>query len=218
MGVDEVGRGPLAGPVVAASVILPADHTVDGLDDSKRLTEKQRERLFEEIHKQASAIGVGMVCAAEIDRLNILQASLKAMSLSYTQLRQRTQLIPDLVLVDGNQRFACDIPLIPVIKGDQRSQNIAAASIVAKVLRDRIMMSFHDLYPVYDFASHKGYPTLSHRQALATWGASPLHRFSFRGVLSTNESCCEECCEDEEDSDLTTEESSLSDPMPGNIR
>lgn len=192
VGVDEVGRGPLAGPVVAASVILPADHTIQGLDDSKRLTEQQRDVLFIEIHKQAHAIGVGMVCAAEIDQLNILQASLKAMSLSYTQLRQSTDVVPDLVLVDGNQRFACDVPLIPVVKGDQRSQNIAAGSIVAKVLRDRVMLAFHELYPMYDFAKHKGYPTPHHKQALEEWGPSPMHRLSFRGVLSAHEFSLEE--------------------------
>lgn len=187
VGVDEAGRGPLAGPVVAASALLPTHHTLVGLDDSKRLTEKQRDSLFLEIHEQAIALGVGVVSAAEIDQLNILQASLKAMQLSLQQLLRQVEQVPDIVLVDGNQSFASDLKVVPVVKGDQRSQNIAAASIVAKVLRDRIMVAYHDLYPAYGFAKHKGYPTPTHKATLLAQGPTPVHRLTFRGVLPHDE-------------------------------
>ncbi len=187
VGIDEAGRGPLAGPVVAASVLLPTDHTLEGLDDSKRLTEARRRALFDDIHEQALAVGTSMVSAAEIDEINILQASLKAMRLSLDQLCEKIDRTPQIVLVDGNQRFDHSLPIIPVVKGDQRSQNIAAASIVAKVLRDKVMEAYHGLYPQFDFLKHKGYPTPQHKQALVEYGASPLHRISFRGVLPIKE-------------------------------
>lgn len=187
VGVDEAGRGPLAGPVVAASAVLPTDHTLEGLDDSKKLTEKQRDDLFHQIHDQALALGVGVVSAAEIDQLNILQASLKAMRLSLDQLRKKMTGTPDIVLVDGNQSFESDLKIVPVVKGDSRSQNIAAASIVAKVLRDRIMVAYDSLYPSFGFAKHKGYPTPTHKQTVLELGPTPVHRLSFRGVLPPTE-------------------------------
>lgn len=176
-GVDEAGRGCLAGPVVAAAVILPPDAVLPGLDDSKRLTPQQRDRLFGAIHREALAVGVGACSPAEIDRLNILQAALEAMRRAVRDL----VLAPDHLLVDGNQRLGTvPWPHEPVVKGDARSLSIAAASVVAKVTRDRAMTRLHEDFPQYGWHGHKGYPTAAHYAALAEHGPSPHHRRSFR--------------------------------------
>ncbi len=179
-GVDEVGRGCLAGPVVAAAVILPCNLEADGITDSKALSAKERERLDSLIRQRAVAVSLAEVDAGEIDSINILRASLKAMSLAVDGLEVR----PRVVLVDGNQSIPHSLPQKTVISGDSISCSIAAASIVAKVYRDRLMESFSEKYPRYNFKKHKGYGTLEHRQALETFGPCPLHRRSFKGVCS----------------------------------
>lgn len=176
-GVDEAGRGCLAGPVVAAAVVLAPDAHIDGLDDSKKLTPAARETLFEAIIADALAVGIGQGSPAEIDELNILHASLEAMRRAVRNLA----LAPDYLLIDGNRPIAdAPWPQETVVKGDARSLSIAAASIVAKVTRDRLMVRLHDDYPEYGWAGHKGYPTASHYAALRTHGPSPHHRRSFR--------------------------------------
>ncbi|MBE0598160.1 MAG: ribonuclease HII [Desulfuromonadales bacterium] len=177
-GVDEAGRGPLAGPVVAAAVVLPESFDLPGLNDSKQLTAGQRQRLFPLIRRQALAIGLGVATAAEIDQLNILQATLRAMLLAVRRLR----LAPDFLLVDGNQPVPLPLPQQTLIKGDGRSLSIAAASIVAKVVRDRMMAGYDRHFPGYGFAGHKGYGCAAHRQAIALLGPSPQHRTTFSGV------------------------------------
>ncbi|MEO7993246.1 MAG: ribonuclease HII [bacterium] len=176
-GVDEVGRGPLAGPVVAAAVILPPEWTLHGLADSKTLTHEQRERLYPGICRQAVAIGIGWVDPGTIDRINILQASLMAMERAIARLPHA----PTMVLVDGNQR----LPRYrgnqaTVVKGDSQSAAIAAAAMVAKVLRDRYMTLLDTLYPHYGFAGHKGYAAPVHLAALQQHGPCPAHRLSFK--------------------------------------
>ena len=178
-GIDEAGRGPLAGPVVAAAVILPLGGDFTGIDDSKRLSPGKRERLFEEIHAQALGVGVGIVGPDEIDALNIRKAALLAMKKAVQALPET----PDFCLVDGRDEIPVAIPQSPVIKGDQKSLSIAAASIIAKVTRDRIMLDYHDQYPGYGFDRNMGYGTRQHREALKRLGPSPIHRRSFRGVL-----------------------------------
>ncbi len=176
-GVDEVGRGCLAGPVVAAAVILPPGITLPGVRDSKTLSALQREIAFETIHEQALAIGVGQCSPAEIDHLNILYASLEAMRRAVAAL----PVAPDFLLVDGNRVYAdAGCPAVAVVKGDGRSLSIAAASIVAKVTRDRMLASLHVLYPAYGWVQNKGYPTAVHYAALAAHGPTPYHRRSFR--------------------------------------
>jgi ribonuclease HII len=177
-GVDEVGRGCLAGPVVAAAVILPQDIDLPGLDDSKKLKAARREVLHDEIVARALAVGVGLVEAAEIDRINILQASLKAMRLALADLA----IEPQQVLVDGNHCPASPYAEMPVVDGDARSLSIAAASVVAKVRRDRMMCAYDAEYPQYGFAAHKGYGSAEHVQALTAHGPCPLHRRSFGPV------------------------------------
>ncbi len=177
-GVDEVGRGPLAGPVVAAAVVLPADFRSDGINDSKKLSVQQRSKAFVRICRQASGIGLGVIDAEVIDRLNILQASLLAMATAIDQLTPQ----PDYLLIDGNQPVKRSIPQMTLTRGDSRSISIAAASIVAKVTRDRLMEDYHRRYPGYGFDRHKGYPTRAHRKAVKTLGCCPIHRRSFRGV------------------------------------
>jgi ribonuclease HII len=179
-GVDEAGRGPLAGPVIAAAVILDPRRPIEGLADSKKLTEKQRERLFEEIRHHALAWSAARATVTEIDTINILQASLLAMQRAVTKLAIR----PTLALVDGNicPSFPCDARAI--IKGDQSEPAISAASIVAKVLRDRIMRFLDKKYPAYGFAKHKGYPTEKHIEALRVNGVTRVHRLSFEPVAS----------------------------------
>lgn len=179
-GVDEAGRGCWAGPVVAAAVVLPSGWAPAGLDDSKRLDVVRRERLYHEIRTGALGWGACAVSAREVDRTNILAATLVAMSRSVAKLLPP----PELVLVDGLQ-----VPAIPcegraVVKGDGTSAAIAAASVMAKVLRDRVMVAWHRRYPVYGFADHKGYGAPVHRQALASLGPCPLHRRSYRPVAA----------------------------------
>ncbi|MCY0877955.1 MAG: ribonuclease HII [Firmicutes bacterium] len=174
-GTDEVGRGPLAGPVVAAAVVLPPDARLEGLDDSKRLSPHERDRLFAAIWARAEAIGVGAVGPRTIDRLNILEASRLAMMRALRQLGVR----PQVVLTDAMSLPGSPFYAVPLVKGDQRSASIAAASVVAKVLRDRYMVELHRQFPQYGFDRHKGYPTEGHRASLAAWGPSPAHRQSF---------------------------------------
>jgi ribonuclease HII len=178
-GVDEAGRGPLAGPVVSAAVVLPCDFQDQGVTDSKKLTPGRRAKLFAHIYDNAEAIGIGIVDALEIDRINILQAARLSMVLALANLGTP----PDYVLVDGNFRLETDLPHQPVVKGDARSISIAAASIVAKVSRDRLMLRYHDDFPQYGFDRHKGYPTKAHKTAIAVHGPCRIHRRSFRGVL-----------------------------------
>jgi ribonuclease HII len=177
-GVDEVGRGPLAGPVVSAAVVLPTDFKPDGINDSKKLTERKRLAAFERICDQAVGIGVGVIDAEVIDRINILQASLLSMAVAIDRLVPQ----PDYLLVDGNQPVKRAIAQKTLVRGDSRSVSIAAASIVAKVTRDRLMKDYHRLYPDYGFSRHKGYPTRVHRDALDAFGSCPIHRCSFKGV------------------------------------
>ncbi len=177
-GIDEAGRGPLAGPVVAAAVILPEHFELPGLNDSKQLSERQRNRLFPMIHEQALAVGIGVSRADEIDHINILQATLKGM----TRAVQRLAVQPDFLLVDGISPVPVGIEQKTLTKGDCRSLSIAAASVVAKVVRDRIMVAYDRLFPEYGFASHKGYGSQGHRDAIARYGPCICHRRSFAGV------------------------------------
>jgi len=177
-GIDEAGRGPLAGPVVAAAVILPEHFDLPGLNDSKQLSAKQRNRLFPLIHQQALAVGIGVSRAAEIDRINILQATLQGMSRAV----QRLAVPPDFLLVDGITPVPIGIEQKTLKKGDSRSLSIAAASVVAKVVRDRIMVAYDCLFPEYGFAAHKGYGSQLHRDAVARYGPCICHRRSFAGV------------------------------------
>lgn len=177
-GVDEAGRGPLAGPVIAAAVILDPDNPIKGLNDSKLLSEKKREQLFEEIRQCALAWSVARATVAEIDQFNILQASLLAMQRAVNFL----SLTPQLALVDGNQSPRLNCPVRTIIKGDQLEPAISAASIVAKVLRDRWMKFLDRKYPQYGFAKHKGYPTQAHRDVLKRIGPCRVHRKSFAPV------------------------------------
>ncbi len=177
-GVDEAGRGPLAGPVVAAAVILDSDHPIEGLADSKKLSEKRRISLEAEIKQHALCWAVGRAEVEEIDEMNILHASLLAMQRAVAAL----QTSPEHVLVDGNQRPPIRLPMTTVVKGDSRVAAIAAASILAKQCRDREMLEMDQKYPAYGFAQHKGYPTRVHLEALATEGVTVIHRRSFAPV------------------------------------
>ncbi|MBE6954915.1 MAG: ribonuclease HII [Ruminococcaceae bacterium] len=174
-GVDEAGRGPLAGPVCAAAVILPKDLEIPGLNDSKKLTEKKRDELYDVILEKAEAYSVAMASEQEIDDINILQATFLAMRRALDGLSVR----PDLALIDGNRETDFGLPVKTVIKGDSLSANIAAASILAKVTRDRLMEEYDKQYPEYGFAVHKGYGTKRHYVALDEHGQSPIHRKSF---------------------------------------
>ena len=178
-GCDEAGAGPLAGPVYAAAVILPLGVEIEGLDDSKKLTEKKREALFPVIQERTLAWAVARVEAAEIDETDILSARMKAMQLAMDQLALR----PDFALIDGNRdhgrSFALTTPHRCIVKGDSLSASIAAASILAKVSRDRFMVEQDRLYPAYGFARHKGYGTAQHREAIARLGPCPIHRRTF---------------------------------------
>jgi ribonuclease HII len=177
-GLDEAGRGPLAGPVVAAAVVLPERGKLKGVNDSKKLSAGQREEMFSLLGEKALAMGVGIVDVQEIDRINILQASLKAMELAVEKLPQP----PDFLLIDGIHSLHLPLPQQTIPKGDQRCLAIAAASIVAKVTRDRLMAAYHEQYPQYNFARHKGYGTKEHLQAIQKYGCCPLHRRSFRTI------------------------------------
>ena len=180
-GVDEAGRGPLAGPVVAAAVIFRKKTNIPGMNDSKLLSENQREDLFDKIVSKAIAYAVSVVDVSVIDDINILNASLRAMK----QAVEKLSLIPDLVLVDGNRKFHSHIPVIPIVKGDTKSFSIAAASIIAKVTRDRIMKNLAREFPSYSWESNKGYPTKKHMEIIQQLGPSPLHRKTFlKNILS----------------------------------
>lgn len=176
-GIDEVGRGPLAGPVVAGAVILPRDTEILYLNDSKKLSEKKREALYDEIMEKAVAVGIGMASPARIDEINILQATYEAMRMAIDKLKVR----PDLLLNDAVTIPGVEISQVPIVKGDAKSISIAAASIVAKVTRDRMMKEYEEIFPGYDFASNKGYGTKAHIQALKTLGPCVIHRRSFIG-------------------------------------
>jgi ribonuclease HII len=175
-GIDEAGRGALAGPVVAAAVILPVDCEIEGLKDSKQLTAKQRSMLLDEIQSVALSVGVGSVDNRLIEEINILQAALRAMAEAVDQLTPK----PDYLLVDGSKLPKTNIPGQAIPKGDNLSLSIAAASIIAKTTRDKLMIEFHQTYPNYGFEQHKGYPTSQHRQAIAQFGASAIHRNTFK--------------------------------------
>jgi len=180
-GVDEAGRGPLAGPVVAAAVIFNKRTNIKGINDSKQLSEKQREHLYTKIVSSALAYSVSIVEHEVIDDINILNATMLAMK----QAIQGLNIQPDLVLVDGNRTFQSEIPVIPIIKGDTKSFSIAAASILAKVTRDRLMKKLSTQYPVYLWEKNKGYPTRQHREIILKVGPSPLHRKTFlKNILS----------------------------------
>ncbi|MCI5977061.1 MAG: ribonuclease HII [Clostridiales bacterium] len=174
-GIDEAGRGPLAGPVCAAAVILPERLDIPGLNDSKKLTDKKRRELFPIIEEQAIAFGLGWASQEEIDEINILQATFLAMSRAVEQLKIR----PDLALVDGNRAPALDLPVETVVQGDSLSASIAAASVLAKVSRDDVMLRMAEEYPGYGFEVHKGYGTKAHYEALRKFGPSPIHRRTF---------------------------------------
>jgi ribonuclease HII len=180
-GVDEVGRGPLAGPVVAAAVVLPPYHTIPGINDSKKLSAHKRETLYTDILNGALSTGIGIIDHTEIDQTNILKASLKAMSLAVNKLDCSV----DYLLIDGIFPIQSAIPQETVKKGDSLSVLIAAASVIAKVTRDRMMNDYHRKYPCYNFAHNKGYGTKEHRDAIQQYGYSPLHRKTFKGVVNT---------------------------------
>lgn len=180
-GVDEVGRGPLAGPVVAAAVIFPPGVYIQGVTDSKKLTSRQREILFPRIRKQSSSFGLGFLGPKEIDRLNILQASLRAMEEAVFRL----EIKPDLVLVDGNRPVNLPFTQTCLIQGDRLSHAIGAASIIAKVVRDKLMESWDCRFPQYHFKKNKGYGTPDHLTALKRYGPCRLHRLSFKGTSPT---------------------------------
>ncbi len=177
-GLDEAGRGPLAGPVVSAAVILPPDFAVPGIRDSKKLSPGKRSRLFEDIYRHALSVGVGEVSPMEIDRINILQAALLSMAHAVGDLPES----PDFLLIDGIFTLPAKYPQKAIPKGDALSISIAAASIVAKVTRDRLMVRYGEKYPEFGFSQHKGYPTKAHREAIQKHGVSPIHRRSFKGV------------------------------------
>ncbi len=174
-GVDEAGRGPLAGPVCAAAVILPDGLVIEGLDDSKKLTEKKRDALYDVIKENAISYGIAFASVEEIEELNILQATFLAMKRAVESLEVK----PDLALVDGNQKPPLDIQARTLVKGDAKSPSIAAASILAKVTRDRLMTEIAQQYPQYEFPKHKGYGTKLHYEKIMEHGISPVHRRSF---------------------------------------
>ena len=177
-GIDEAGRGPLAGPVVSAAVLLPHDFDAEGVIDSKKLTGRRRQQLYEHIYTHATAVGIGIVDALEIDRINILEATKLSMAMAVANLLPR----PDILIIDGNFTIPSPLPQKPIVKGDGRSVSIAAASIVAKESRDVLMHRYHEDYPLFGFDRHKGYPTKAHKAAIAEHGPCLIHRRTFRGV------------------------------------
>lgn len=177
-GVDEAGRGPLAGPVVSAAVILPRDFDAPGVNDSKKLTPRKRDLLYDQILEGATAVGVGIVDNRQIDKINILRAAL----LSMAQAAGKLDPPPDFLLIDGTFTTPADTPQKAITRGDSLSISIAAASIIAKVTRDRLMADYHIRYPEYGFDRHKGYPTKAHKEAIARCGITPIHRLTFKGV------------------------------------
>lgn len=175
-GIDEAGRGPLAGPVVVASVIMPADSMIEGVNDSKKVSEKKREKLYDQILEEAISYGVGIIGQDEIDEINILNATKKGLTMSLQELTVK----PDLIIVDALTHIdTMGIPYESIIKGDAKCYSISAASIIAKVTRDRIMRQWDEIYPQYGFAKHKGYGTAAHIKAIKEYGPCPLHRNSF---------------------------------------
>lgn len=185
-GIDEAGRGPLAGPVVVACVVMPRDSMIEGVNDSKKVSEKKREKLYDEIIQEAIAYGVGIISQEEIDKINILNATKEGLTLAIKEMekdlkeKQRGFEKPEIILVDALTKIDTDhIPYRSIIKGDAKSYSIAAASIIAKVTRDRIMREWDEVYPMYGFAKHKGYGTASHIAAIKEYGLCPLHRRSF---------------------------------------
>jgi ribonuclease HII len=186
-GVDEAGRGPLAGPVVAAAVIFDKKTNIKGVNDSKQLTESKRDELFDKIISKALAYSISIIDHFIIDEINILNASLQAMEQAVDDLKIK----PDLILVDGNRTFHSDISVIPIVKGDSKSFSIAAASILAKVTRDRLMKKLAVQYPVYLWEQNKGYPTRQHREIIKNIGPSPLHRKTFLKNILTDKQVLE---------------------------
>ena len=182
-GVDEAGRGPLAGPVFAAAVILPEGHIIEGVNDSKKLSEKKREMLFDKIIEECVCYSIGTASEKEIDEINILQATYLAMKRAVDGL----EIKPDYVLIDGNRMPPLDIPAETIVKGDGKSASIAAASIIAKVSRDRYMLQLAEKYPQYEFEKHKGYGTKLHYEKIAEHGISDIHRKSFLKKVIGNE-------------------------------
>lgn len=174
-GVDEAGRGPLCGPVVAAAVILPKDSHLEGVNDSKKLSEKKREKLYDDIMQNALAVGIGMSDVDVIEELNILGATKEAMKQAIANLN----ITPNHVLIDGNQDINIHIDRETIVSGDAKSESIAAASIIAKVTRDRMLRQYDEMYPEYGFAKHKGYGTKAHIEAIKEHGLTPIHRPSF---------------------------------------
>ena len=175
-GIDEAGRGPLAGPVVVATVIMPKDSMIEGINDSKKISEKKREKLYEEITKEAICYSVGIIDQREIDRINILNATKKGLTTALSSMEKK----PDLILVDALTNIdTLGIPYRSIIKGDSKSYSIAAASIIAKVTRDRIMREYDEVYPEYGFAKHKGYGTAEHIAKIKEYGICNLHRLTF---------------------------------------
>ena len=175
-GIDEAGRGPLAGPVVVASVIMPNDSMIEGVNDSKKVSEKKREKLFELIKEEAISYGIGIIWQEEIDEINILEATKKALTKSLEEM----EIKPEIILVDALTKInTLGIPYRSVVKGDAKIYSIAAASILAKVTRDRIMREMDELYPQYGFAAHKGYGTAKHMEAIREYGLCPIHRKTF---------------------------------------
>lgn len=177
-GIDEAGRGPLAGPVVSAAVIIPISLQIPGISDSKKLTPKKRNYLYEKIYDLAVSVGIGIVDPFEIDRINILQAALLSMAMAVENLAPQ----PDCLLIDGIFLISSALPQEAIPKGDALSASIAAASIVAKVTRDRLMERYHQDYPQFGFSKHKGYPTKAHKEAIRKFGCCLIHRRSFKGV------------------------------------
>mgnify|MGYP001061442599 CR=1 FL=1 len=178
-GIDEVGRGPLAGPVVAGAVVLPKDVTILWLNDSKKLSEKKRELLYDEIMEKAVAVGFGIVGPQRIDEINILQATYEAMRLAIAEVEKKLGQKPDILLNDAVTIPQVDILQVPIIKGDAKSISIAAASVAAKVTRDRLMAEYENVLPGYEFASNKGYGTKAHIEGLKKLGPTPVHRATF---------------------------------------
>ncbi len=175
-GIDEAGRGPLAGPVVVACVVMPEDSMIEGVNDSKKISEKKRESLYEKITEEAISYGIGIIYQEEIDELNILRATKKALTIALKEIKVK----PNVILVDALTGIdTLGIPYKSIIKGDANSYSIAAASIIAKVTRDRIMREWDKVYPEYGFAGHKGYGTAKHIAAIKEYGLCPLHRRSF---------------------------------------
>lgn len=176
-GIDEAGRGPLAGPVFAACVVLPRNFVIDGVDDSKKLTEKKRNLFYDEIISKAEAYSIATASVEEIESINILQATFLAMKRAYEGVKEKLEV--DIALIDGNKSPDLPIKTLPIVKGDSLSESIACASILAKVSRDRYMVQMAEKYPDYHFEKHKGYGTKLHAQALKEYGPSEIHRLSF---------------------------------------